>query len=174
MYYFSFLCYLCWHRYVVLLSHYPIIQILFIQCPAKTYLPLTLSSLQPLTSSRVCCFLGCLKLNLCFQGLEPGPSGPVDPGPPGPAPGPWENIVSGSRVALVAFSLLLLFMPPLTLSMMRVRGGQWQWSSLHQPKLESNQDLGLILVSGPQGEAIMASGLNNLTCLHVLDCRVSH
>ena len=53
-----------------------------------------------LTSSTAACFLGCLKLNLCFQGLGGRFSGPG-----------VLNIVSGSRVALVAFSLLLLFMP---------------------------------------------------------------
>ena len=53
-----------------------------------------------LTSSTAGCFLGCLKLNLCFQGLGGRFSGPG-----------VLNIVSGSRVALVAFSLLLRFMP---------------------------------------------------------------
>ena len=143
MYYFPFFCVFCadTHRYVVLLSHYPIIQILFIQCPAKTDPSLPPLSSLLLTSSRVGCFLGCLKLNLCFQGL--GPSVPEAPGPPGPAgpPGPWENMVSGSLVALVAFSLLLLFMPPLTLSMspclmlsVKVREGQG-WSYHHQQNL---------------------------------------
>ena len=89
-----------------------------------------------LTSSRVCCFLGCRKLNLCFQGLEPGPSGIPGAPPPVPAPGSAENIVSGSRVALVAFSLLLLFMPPLTRSMMSVRVSAGH-SSSSQLKLES-------------------------------------
>ena len=38
---------------------------------------------------------------------------------PGVAPGTaLENIVSGSLVAFVAFSLLLRFMPPLTLSIL--------------------------------------------------------
>ena len=65
----------------------------------------------PLTSSTGGCFFGCLKLNLCFQGLG-GFSGP----------GVENIVVSGSLVALVALSELLLFMP-LYLSMLALVAG---------------------------------------------------
>ena len=47
----------------------------------------------------MCCFLGCLKLNRCFHGLVTVKSVAL------------ADMVSGSRVAFVAFSLLLRFIP---------------------------------------------------------------